>query len=187
MYSLEDLCQRYRTHELKLSGGRLSKASEAVSLRTGAWDLSCPGTFCHDWLFFFCSYIAENFDLENQEAEENFDLALISSLEIDLVPHLGGLRVPDYLIGQLSKVLHQGSQLFKFPFHTPRSGSPGLGEWNNVGSSRNSREDFEQLDLESVGSTATAEVAPRERFSYWCFDLLFLISSNMTSGAYLVF
>lgn len=107
---------------------------------------------------------------------------MISSLEIDLVPHLGGPRVPDYLVGQLAKILHQGSQLYKFPFHTPRSGSPGLGNWSNVGSSRSSREEFEKMDLESVGSTATGEVIPRERFSYWCFDLLFLICSNVTSG-----
>jgi len=129
------------------------------------------------------SSLAETFSLEEQETEENFDLALISSLEIDLVPHLGGPRVPDYLVGQLAKILHQGSQLYKFPFHTPRSSSPGLGDWSNVGSSRNSREEFEKLDLESVGSTATEEVVPRERFSYWCFDLLFLICSNVTSGA----
>ena len=128
------------------------------------------------------SSLAETFGLEEQEAEENFDLALISSLEIDLVPHLGGPRIPDYLVCQLAKILHQGSQLYKFPF-TPRSSSPGLGDWSNVGSSHNSREEFEKLDLESAGSTATEEVVPRERFSYWCFDLLFLICSDVTSGA----
>ncbi|KAF8129901.1 hypothetical protein EV363DRAFT_1399707 [Boletus edulis] len=119
------------------------------------------------------------FSLEEQESEENFDLALISTLEIDLVPHLGGPRVPDYLVGQLAKILHQGSQLYKFPTHTPRSNSPG-GDWISMGSSHNSREEFEKLDLESLGSTATEEVVPRERLSYWCFDLLFLICSNVT-------
>lgn len=119
-----------------------------------------------DRILYHRSSLAETFSLEEQETEENFDLALISSLEIDLVPHLGGPRVPDYLVGQLAKILHQGSQLYKF--HASRSGSP--------------REEFEKLDLESVGSTATGEVVPRERFSYWCFDLLFLICSNMTSG-----
>ncbi|KAF8435407.1 hypothetical protein L210DRAFT_3453035 [Boletus edulis BED1] len=125
-----------------------------------------------------CS-LAETFSLEEQESEENFDLALISTLEIDLVPHLGGPRVPDYLVGQLAKILHQGSQLYKFPTHTPRSNSPG-GDWISMGSSHNSREEFEKLDLEILGSTATEEVVPRERLSYWCFDLLFLICSNVT-------
>ena len=128
----------------------------------------------------YCSSLAETFSLEEQEAEENFDLALISSLEIDLVPHLGGRRVPDYLVGQLAKVLHQGSQLYKFPYHTPRSNSPGLGDWSNISSSR---EEFERIELEGKGSTATEEVVPRERFSYWCLDLLFLICSDVTSGA----
>ena len=128
------------------------------------------------------SSLAETFSLEEQEAEENFDLALISSLEIDLVPHLGGPRVPDYLVGQLAKILHKGSQLYRLDAF--RSGSPSFGDWNKVGSSPNSREEFEKLDLESMGSTATGEVVPRERFSYWCFDLLFLICSDMTRGAY---
>ncbi|KAF9233451.1 guanine nucleotide exchange factor in Golgi transport N-terminal-domain-containing protein [Melanogaster broomeanus] len=108
----------------------------------------------------------ENLSLEEREVEENFDLALISSLEIDLVPHLGNPRVPDYLVAQLAKILHQGSL--------------GNGT-SSTGSSRNSREEFEKLDLESLGSTATGDVVPRERFSFWCFDLLFLICSNVTS------
>ncbi|PPQ86976.1 hypothetical protein CVT25_009984 [Psilocybe cyanescens] len=51
-----------------------------------------------------CS-IAETFPLEVQESEENFDLALIASLEIDVVPHLAISRVPDVLIAQLGKIL----------------------------------------------------------------------------------
>ncbi|KAF9222197.1 hypothetical protein BS17DRAFT_195192 [Gyrodon lividus] len=128
---------------------------------------------------------AENLDLEEQEAEENFDLALISSLEIDLVPHLGNSRIPDYLVAQLAKILYQGSQLYKSPLDISRSTSPGLGDRmgtrNNAGSSRNSYEDLEKLDLESLGSTATGDLVSRERFSFWCFDLLFLICSNVTS------
>ncbi|KAG5219402.1 Protein MON [Salix suchowensis] len=46
---------------------------------------------------------SEEFPLEVQEAEENFDLALISSLEIDVLPYIGDSRVPDPLIRQLSK------------------------------------------------------------------------------------
>jgi hypothetical protein len=40
-----------------------------------------------------CSTAIEKFSLEDQEVEENFDLSLISSLEIDLVPHLGDTGV----------------------------------------------------------------------------------------------
>ncbi|KAG9312399.1 guanine nucleotide exchange factor in Golgi transport N-terminal-domain-containing protein [Chiua virens] len=112
-----------------------------------------------------CS-LAETFSLEEQEVEENFDLALISSLEIDLIPHLGGSR----------------PVVQAYRSTATRSGSPSRGEQSHAGSSRNSREEFEKVDLESVGSTAPGEVVPRERFSYWCFDLLFLICSNVTNG-----
>jgi hypothetical protein len=56
---------------------------------------------------FRCRY----FYLSEQEDEENFDLSLISCLKADVIPCLGGDRVPDYLITQFVKVLQQGSQL----------------------------------------------------------------------------
>lgn len=49
--------------------------------------------------------------LDVQEAEENFDLSLIATLEIDVVPHLGDPRVPNGLILQLATILQQGSLL----------------------------------------------------------------------------
>ncbi|KAJ7449990.1 hypothetical protein B0H11DRAFT_323334 [Mycena galericulata] len=115
----------------------------------------------------------EAFTLEVQEAEENFDLALIGALEIDVVPHLGDKRVPDSLVGQLAKVLQQGSRLYESDLasnpHSPVSSS-------------GSRE-FEKIELDGPyenGSTQSGTLLPRERFSYWCFDLLFLICSNTT-------
>ncbi|KAH7925996.1 hypothetical protein BV22DRAFT_1111998 [Leucogyrophana mollusca] len=123
---------------------------------------------------------AENFSLEVQEAEENFDLALISSLEIDVIPHLGDARVPDYLIAQLAKILHQSSQLYKENSEAQRLESPAVNEPSTASSSLDSH-DFEKLDLDSIGSTSTGVLVPRERFSFWCFDLLFLICSNVTN------
>jgi len=115
----------------------------------------------------------EAFTLEMQEAEENFDLALIGALEIDVVPHLGDKRVPDPLVGQLAKVLQQGSRLYEAEVasnpHSPVSSS-------------GSRE-FEKIEMDGQyenGSTQSGTLLPRERFSYWCFDLLFLICSNIT-------
>ncbi|KAJ7472175.1 hypothetical protein FB451DRAFT_1351838 [Mycena latifolia] len=116
---------------------------------------------------------AEAFPLEMQEAEENFDLALIGALEIDVVPHLGDKRVPDALVGQLAKVLQQGCRLYEAEVasnpHSPVSSS-------------GSRE-FEKIEMDGQyanGSTQSGTLLPRERFSYWCFDLLFLICSNTT-------
>ncbi|KAG2037155.1 hypothetical protein BDR03DRAFT_1092081 [Suillus americanus] len=123
---------------------------------------------------------AEGFSLEDQEAEENFDLSLISSLEIDLVPHLGDTRIPDHLIAQLAKILHKGSQLYKSSMDPSRPDSPSTDTTNVSDDSRESH-DFEKVDLD-IGTTAPGVVVPRERFSFWCFDLLFLICSNVTSG-----
>ncbi|RDB21958.1 Protein MON2 [Hypsizygus marmoreus] len=114
-----------------------------------------------------CS-VAESFPLEAQEAEENFDLSLIASLEIDVAPHLGDSRVPDRLVAQLAKILHQGSRLYDAHLESSETSSPMV----------------ENVDVgkhHQLGSTASGPLVPRERFSYWCFDLLFLICSKTTS------
>jgi hypothetical protein len=120
--------------------------------------------------------------LEAQEAEENFDLALIASLEIDVAPHLGDSRVPDYLVSQLAQILHRGSVLYE-PESEPVD--------SNTSPPKVQRsEKVEKVDIEQqydLGSTEFGSLVPRERFSYWCFDLLFLICSNTTNGKYVVY
>jgi hypothetical protein len=123
------------------------------------------------------SSISETFPLQAQEEEENFDLALIASLEIDVVPHIGDSRVSDHLVGQLSKILHKGSLLYKDTVERSGSITP-----NSHG--------IENIDIETqyqLGTTGTGSPMPRERFSYWCFDLLFLICANTTQGLSLSF
>ncbi|KAG6901567.1 hypothetical protein C0995_010501 [Termitomyces sp. Mi166 len=112
---------------------------------------------------------AESFPLDVQEAEENFDLALISSLEIDVAPHLGDSRVPDHLVGQLAKILHLGSRLQE-------------SEMNSEDVSDLASPKVEAIHIHNSGSTESGTFVHRERFSYWCFDLLFLICSNTSSG-----
>ncbi|KAF8267460.1 hypothetical protein EI94DRAFT_1730637 [Lactarius quietus] len=111
---------------------------------------------------------ADAFSLVEQEEEENFDHHLIVSLETDVVPCLGDDRVPDYLITQLAKILQQGSQLLQdgsseeyppTPTHTEIRSAP-------------------LLSGEEVGSTVPLLAVSRERFSYWCLDLLFFICSD---------
>lgn len=126
--------------------------------------------------------MADTFPLEIQEAEENFDLSLIAALEIDVVPHLGDPRVPDYIVTQLARVLLQGSQLRdaeNYQLPSPRSLTGG--------STRSSQDGFEKVERFgdhslSMGTTDVGSFLPRERFSYWCFDLLFLISSDTAKG-----
>ena len=116
--------------------------------------------------------------------EENFDLSLIASLEIDIVPHIGDHRVPDALVSRLSKILQQGSRLHEFDNdRIPRpSASPIL----KHSKSRSRSSDLTKVDDEvhGVGKTDIGTLVPRERFSYWCFDLLFLVCSNVTTGVY---
>jgi hypothetical protein len=121
----------------------------------------------------------DSFSLSEQEEEENFDLSLISSLETDVIPCLGDDRVPDYLITQLAKILQQGSQLLlnesdddEYP-PTPSSLTKPDGKLAV-------RSD--KADSERMGSTAPARGVSRERFSYWCLDLLFLICSDTSKG-----
>lgn len=109
------------------------------------------------------------FHLAEQESEENFDLALIAALEIDVVPHIGDARVPDDVISQLGKMLQKGSRVYE----------------DGVSSSASSATEgsFEKLDMErAYGSTDLGTLVPRERFSFWCFDLLFLVCSDTTKG-----
>jgi hypothetical protein len=39
------------------------------------------------------------------------------------------------------------------------------------------------MSYADLGSTDFGNMVPRERFSYWCFDLLFLICSDVTRGS----
>ncbi|OBZ73105.1 Protein MON2 [Grifola frondosa] len=130
---------------------------------------------------------ADNFPLDVQESEENFDLSLVASLEIDVVPYLGDPSVPDYITMQLAKVLQQGSRLRDAEEYLPPSPSslldPAAGFHSPESSARRISHDFEKIetfgDTEiGVGTTENGRFLPRERFSYWCFDLLFLICSD---------
>lgn len=140
-------------------------------------------TYCQN----FTSSAVLNFPLETQKSEENFDLALIASLEIDVVPYLGDSRVPDYLILQLGKMLHSGSQLQQpenshYPeVQTPNPAGPGVAEPKSRHDKRSSNKGNEIVEAE-IGTTRSGKLVPRERFSYWCFDLLLLICSDVAKG-----
>jgi protein MON2 len=120
----------------------------------------------------------DGLSLSEQEDEENFDLSLISSLETDVIPCLGDDRVPDYLVTRLAKVLQQGSQLLlnesddEYP-PTPSSLTKPDTKYATWG---------DKADSERMSSTAPVRGVSRERFSYWCLDLLFLICSDTSKG-----
>ncbi|KAI0656026.1 hypothetical protein C8Q70DRAFT_922126 [Cubamyces menziesii] len=129
---------------------------------------------------------AEHFPLDLQEAEENFDLALVASLEIDVVPYLGDPSVPDYIVSQLARVLQQGSRVRTIdddilpPSPSSLPGSPKTSSKSKKDRFSKDSEKVEKFGDGSIsmGTTATGRFMPRERFAYWCFDLLFLICSD---------
>ena len=127
--------------------------------------------------------------MDVQESEENFDLALIASLEIDVVPYIGDHRIPDTLVSQLGKILHAGSQAYDIeggssPMQSNGSSSSTFS--TSVSSPNGHAAKIIPVDIDErysdFGTTENGKPAPRERFSYWCFDLLFLICSDTTKG-----
>ncbi|KAL1725821.1 guanine nucleotide exchange factor in Golgi transport N-terminal-domain-containing protein, partial [Schizophyllum commune] len=119
---------------------------------------------------------AEELPLDEQEAEENFDLSLIAALEIDVVPYIGEACVPDHLVAQLAKILLRGSNLWEVGSHARRSGGA-----SPVSAKEPPSPDYVKVEWDVPGSTEHGVTVPRERFSYWCFDLLFLICSSVTN------
>ncbi|EJD40839.1 hypothetical protein AURDEDRAFT_115706 [Auricularia subglabra TFB-10046 SS5] len=118
----------------------------------------------------------ESLPLEVQNAEENFDLALVATLEIDVVPHIADARVPDYVITELAKMLQRASILHEGEddSYTPPPSRPAVN-----GTKGSHSGPATSIPREIVGSTSPGKLLPRERFSYWCFDLLFLICSDV--------
>jgi hypothetical protein len=121
------------------------------------------------------SLVAATFPLDDQEADENFDFAVISSLEHDVVPHLGDPRLSDEVIVKLGQTLQRGSTIYEAEevFMSPStSTSLSLA--------------VESVDIDTrypeLGSSRTGKPAPRERFSYWCLDLLFAVCSCEHKG-----
>jgi hypothetical protein len=94
------------------------------------------------------------------------------------VPCLGDDRVPDYLITQLAKILQQGSQLLQDESSEEYPLTPTSAMHPQIRSTPlNSK-----AEGEDVGSTVPLLAVSRERFSYWCLDLLFFICSDAAKG-----
>ena len=129
---------------------------------------------------------ADSLPLDVQASEESFDLALVASLEIDVVPHLGDARVPDYVVTSLAKVLQLGSRITLRDEDDIGGYRPLSPESPPATPARaNAKRTSTDSDIDSgLGSTDPGRFVPRERFSYWCFDLLFLICSDTAKGVF---
>ncbi|KAL8279821.1 hypothetical protein RQP46_007671 [Phenoliferia psychrophenolica] len=128
---------------------------------------------------------------EDLHEEENFDLALLVSLEQDILPHIGSPLVPDELICRLGKCLQTASRLYELdlpghgstPLHDTISSNGSLSEHDVSGPTKETRfdSDFDRQarGRQMHGTTAEVVEVGRERFGYWCFDLLFLLCSDV--------
>ncbi|GAA5936680.1 hypothetical protein JCM1841_000223 [Sporobolomyces salmonicolor] len=132
--------------------------------------------------------------LDELHAEENFDLALLLSLEQDVLPHIGHSPVPDDLIRDLGKTLQLASRLYELdlPIHlgkeSPVAHQQSFSSLQPVGADYTPPPtppeprfdgDFDrQVKGAMHGTTVEVAEVGRERFAYWSFDLLFLLCSN---------
>ncbi|PVG01204.1 hypothetical protein CPB86DRAFT_805390 [Serendipita vermifera] len=115
--------------------------------------------------------------------DEAFDYAFISAIEEQISPHLGNSRIPNDTIKEFGKILQHASKLYE----VGTDGSPTL---TRSSSQTPVEESIEQPGIKTlkqfssselhgiVGKTIPTNSLPRERFSYWCFDLLFLLCSS---------
>lgn len=90
-----------------------------------------------------------------------------ASLEHDVLPHLGSPRVPDHLVRRLAKALQLASRLYRLDLPDPFPES-------HV-EPRFSLDFDEQVKGEMSGTTVEIVENRKERFAYWCLDMLFLI------------
>ena len=94
---------------------------------------------------------------EAADRDEVFDLVLLATLEQDILPFLGGPRVPKGLIASLCEALARASSLYVSDASPDR-------------------------DARLSGSVAPIVASPREHHAYWTLDLLFLMCSDRWSG-----
>jgi hypothetical protein len=97
-------------------------------------------------------------------------MALLKELEEHVVPHIGTARIPDPLVSEFARILHRGSEVYVID-EMPLPPTPS--------SSSSKVKSVDMTRVSDLGSTELGQVVPRERFSYWCFDLLFLICSRI--------
>lgn len=120
--------------------------------------------------------------------DEEFDHSFITNIEAHVYPNLGHPRIPEEIISNLGKVLQHASKIHE---PQPISSLPSVDDLSEQMSpasfdedfSSKTRKGFDDVELlDVVGLTVHTNVLPRERFSYWCFDLLVLLCSQNAIG-----
>ncbi|CDZ97552.1 Uncharacterized conserved protein [Phaffia rhodozyma] len=115
----------------------------------------------------------EDIPMDAQTADETHDLKYLAALEKDIVPVLGWADIPDLLIVRLANALSTASQFYYFDSDSsetslcrprPTSFDPRIYQSHDGDG-----------DGEVHGITAEIIGHPKERFSRWCFDVMFML------------
>lgn len=118
------------------------------------------------------------------------------TLQVDILPKLGRPKVPTDAIASLAQALRDASRLHQLALDWSEASlaSPSLTAASS-GQSLNrkpaaafvSASDFKSRsssDGTLDGTTIDDEELPRERFAYWCLDLLFHMCTRAQDGEY---
>lgn len=152
--------------------------------------------------------------LELQQAEENFDLSLLSeftllllviykpfahsrylsplvSIETDILSQIGNPLVPDELIQRLAKCIQVASKLYELDLPPSIISTSDSDDQETAFTPEDTLiiearfdPDFDRQAKGKIihGTTAQIIEIGRERFGYWCLDLLFLMCSAEEKG-----
>lgn len=123
----------------------------------------------------------------DQQADEDFDMAVIATIEMHLLPQLGHAQVPADAISTLTKALKDGSRLYDLAIEDHDGlASPAM-TLVNSGEGRFKEDYADQSSWSTIngemdGTTIGERERPRERFAYWAFDLLFSMCASAGQG-----
>ncbi|KZT52790.1 hypothetical protein CALCODRAFT_475492 [Calocera cornea HHB12733] len=127
-----------------------------------------------------CTF-ATTMPLPEQDAEEIFDRSLLTAIEQHVVPYIGDPNLPVELVQRLPLLLESSGVL-----HRPEA-DPDFVPAPEVHSSplpKDKQPNTPQSTLRSssehaiYGDPVSVTALYRERYRYWCFDLLFALCGN---------
>lgn len=141
-----------------------------------------------------CRPIVEH-SLADQQIDEDFDLAVIATIEMHLLPQVGLPKVPVDAITLLAKALRDASRLYDLAIDDIDGGfdhsSQAMTRMNSIESEEarflsdyDAQAVADSSDLDLDGTTIGERERPRERFAYWAFDLLFAMCQTQQLGAF---
>jgi len=127
-----------------------------------------------------CTSLEGDVDRKIIEADEVFDLTLITTFEKDILPYLGGPQVPSELISSFSTVLAQATELYTLAtLSHSADGTNARPTPQEQKRQSKAAPDPKQFRGNGYGTTADIVPTPRLHFAYWGFDLLFVMCSSV--------